>query len=84
MQDITLTDLLAVSKCKSDSTKLTQKLRQLIYQDHEVYQQEKRMEGIQEERKGEKRRTINSEMSVTSPIVTESEASQKKITIVDK
>lgn len=42
------------------------------------------MEGIQEERKGEKRRTINSEMSVTSPIVTESEASQKKITIVDK
>ena len=37
LHDISMTELLAVSKCSSKSTKLTDKLRDLIQQDHEVY-----------------------------------------------
>lgn len=58
LKDVSLTELLAVSKCHSQSTKLTEKLRQLIQRDHEVYKQEKM------------RRHSNSENSILSVVRT--------------
>lgn len=58
---------MAVSKCNSDSTNLTQKLRQLIKQDHMVYQNEKKIKNKLANQPIDYVPTINSEMSVESP-----------------
>lgn len=69
LRDVSLTEILAVSKCDSQSTKLTDKLRMLIRKDHEVYKQEKEQE------------LNSSDQTVTSVIHTQSDHVLMKVTL---